>query len=125
VQEAFAQAIRARLEFRGEGSVEGWVWRIVLNQARSVARRARAVDPVAAEAVEVAHGNGHAAEWPELRAAVAALPERQRLVVFLRHYADLEYERIAEVLRIERGTVAATLHSAHAALRRQLGEVPR
>jgi hypothetical protein len=34
VQDGFAQAIRSRAGFRGEGSLEGWVWRIVLNAGR-------------------------------------------------------------------------------------------
>jgi RNA polymerase sigma factor (sigma-70 family) len=51
------------------------------------------------------------------------LPERQRLVLFLRYYADLDYAAIADALEIKSGTVAATLHTAHAALRRQLLEV--
>ena len=38
---------------------------------------------------------------------IAGLPERQRLVLFLRHYADLDYDTIAQVAGIERGTVAA------------------
>jgi DNA-directed RNA polymerase specialized sigma24 family protein len=33
VQEAFARALRDRRKFRGEGSLESWVWRIALNQA--------------------------------------------------------------------------------------------
>ena len=69
--------------------------------------------------------NGHAESWPELRAAVAMLPERQRLAVFLRHYADLDYGQIAEVLGVERGTVAATLHAAHRTLRNRMSEVSR
>jgi RNA polymerase sigma factor (sigma-70 family) len=56
---------------------------------------------------------------------VAALPERQRLVVYLRYYADLDYRAIAEVLGVEVGTVSATLSSAHQALRRSLKEVER
>ena len=56
---------------------------------------------------------------------MAALPERQRLVLFLRYYADLDYRRIAQILRVEVGTVSATLHAAHASLRRALNEVPR
>jgi RNA polymerase sigma factor (sigma-70 family) len=56
---------------------------------------------------------------------VAALPERQRLAVFLRYYADLDYRAIAQVLGIEVGTVSATLSSAHRALRRSLEEVER
>ena len=69
--------------------------------------------------------NGHPPEWPEVRAAVAALPERQRLALFLRHYADLDYEAIATALGVQRGTVAATLHAAHESLRRTLPEVQR
>src|SRR5215218_8362948 len=39
VQEAFATAVRKRGSFRREGPLEAWVWRIVLNAARSDARR--------------------------------------------------------------------------------------
>jgi RNA polymerase sigma factor (sigma-70 family) len=123
VQEAFAKAIRSRFEFRGQGPPEAWIWAIVVNLARSTARRNT---PEAWTTVpEDSTTDGHASDWPELRTAVAALPERQRLAVFLRHYADLDYEQIAEVLQIERGTVAATLHAAHAVLRKQMSEVPR
>jgi RNA polymerase sigma factor (sigma-70 family) len=59
----------------------------------------------------------------ELRVAVARLPERQRTTVFLRYYADLDYTAIGRALGISPGTVAATLSSAHAALRSQLEEV--
>jgi RNA polymerase sigma factor (sigma-70 family) len=123
VQEAFAKAIRARFDFGGHGSLEAWVWAIVVNVARSSARQT-VPEALAERPPEVAATNGHVTEWPELRAAIAALPERQRLAVFLRHYADMGYEQIADVLEIERGTVAATLHTAHAALRKQIGEVP-
>ena len=60
----------------------------------------------------------------DVRSRVAALPERQRLVLFLRYYADLDYQRIAEALEISAGTVGATLNQAHAALRGELREVP-
>jgi RNA polymerase sigma factor (sigma-70 family) len=60
-----------------------------------------------------------------VRVALAALPERQRLVLFLRYYADLDYATIAATLEIAEGTVAATLSSARAALRESLEEVPR
>jgi len=119
VQEAFATAVRKRRSFRGEGPLEAWVWRIVLNAARSDARRsARAlVDRPAAVA------NGRPDRDVELRVAVARLPERQRTTVFLRYYADLDYVAIGQALGISPGTVAATLSSAHAALRSQLEEV--
>jgi DNA-directed RNA polymerase specialized sigma24 family protein len=56
---------------------------------------------------------------------VQGLPERQRLVLFLRHYADLDYGSIAVALSISDGTVAATLHAAHSRLRELLSEVRR
>jgi RNA polymerase sigma factor (sigma-70 family) len=54
--------------------------------------------------------------------AVAALPDRQRLAVFLRYYADLDYAAIATALGVERGTVSATLSAAHHNLSSKLKE---
>jgi RNA polymerase sigma factor (sigma-70 family) len=68
--------------------------------------------------------NGTApSEDARLAAAITLLPERQRLVVFLRYYADLDYESIAKALGIKGGTVAAALNAAHQTLRRSLQEV--
>src|SRR5260221_2052400 len=58
------------------------------------------------------------AEHGSIRTWVAALPERQRLAVFLRYYADLDYRAIGTVLGVEVGTVSATLSAAHTTLRR-------
>jgi DNA-directed RNA polymerase specialized sigma24 family protein len=41
VQEAFARALRDRRRFRAEGTLEAWLWRIVVNVARHVAGRRR------------------------------------------------------------------------------------
>ncbi len=118
VQEAFATAVRKRRSFRGEGPLEAWVWRIVLNVARSDARRF-----VPAVASSEPSTNGHPEDDAELRALLARLPERQRTAVFLRYYADLDYAAIGEALGISAGTVAASLHAAHATLRTRLEEV--
>jgi RNA polymerase sigma factor (sigma-70 family) len=114
VQDAFASAVRNRRSFRGEGPIEGWVWRMVVNAALASRRtRLGRAETVASDGV----ANGHADVDPEIRAAVAALPERQRLVLFLRYFADLDYATIAEALEISPGTVGATLNSARASLR--------
>jgi RNA polymerase sigma factor (sigma-70 family) len=118
VQEAFATAVRKRRSFRGEGALEAWVWRIVLNAARSDVRRG-----TPAPYDEPAGANGHPEEDAELRAALALLPERQRTAIFLRYYADLDYAAIGEALGVTSGTVAATLNAAHRALRNRLEEV--
>lgn len=118
VQEAFTTAVRKRDSFRAEGPLEAWVWRIVLNAARSDVRRS--IAPV--EYGEPSPANGRPEQDAELRAALALLPERQRIAVFLRYYADLDYAAIGEALGIANGTVAATLNAAHAALRSRLEE---
>jgi RNA polymerase sigma-70 factor (ECF subfamily) len=119
VQEAFASAIRSRRRFRGEGPLEAWVWRIVVNAARKARRPARELPG------EPTLNGASPPETRDLRAAIEALPERQRTVLFLRYFADLDYRAIATVLDVTPGTVGSTLNAAHAALRRSLEEVPR
>jgi RNA polymerase sigma factor (sigma-70 family) len=119
VQEAFARALRARHTLRSQERLEPFLWATLVNVCRDERRRER-VGALAAPA-----RNGQAESWPELRAAIAALPERQRLALFLRYYADLDYESIAGALGVERGTVAASLHAAHGTLRAKLKEAPR
>jgi RNA polymerase sigma factor (sigma-70 family) len=119
VQEAFATAVRKRGSFRGEGPLEAWIWRIVLNAARSDLRRSIP----AVDSHEPAANNGYPERDAELRVALARLPERQRIAIFLRYYADLDYAAIGEALGIRTGSVSATLNAAHAALRGQLEEV--
>jgi RNA polymerase sigma factor (sigma-70 family) len=123
VHDAFVRLIRSRHQFRGEGSLDGWVWRTVVNTARSV-RRDTSVRPTDDLWVEPQATNGHAPD-AEVRALLAALPERQRLVLFLRYYADLDYRSIAEALTIQPGTVGASLNQAHTAMKRLLKEVPQ
>jgi RNA polymerase sigma-70 factor (ECF subfamily) len=112
VQEGFADALRKARQWSGSGPLEGWVWRCVVNRARKAPWRGRVVEPAQNEI----GSNGGQADT-DLSVRLAALPERQRLVVFLRYFADLEYREIASVLEIETGTVSATLHAAHANLR--------
>ena len=119
VQEAFAIAVRKRGSFRREGPLEAWVWRIVLNAARSDARRG--IPRVDYD--EATASNGRPERDAELRVALGRLPERQRLAIFLRYYADLDYAAIGQALGIRTGTVSATLSAAHAALQTQLEEV--
>jgi RNA polymerase sigma-70 factor (ECF subfamily) len=118
VQEGFAQAIRKRESFRGDGPLEAWLWRAVLNAALAARRRNGVFDPF--EPVPEPATSDVRNEDEEIRAWVAALPERQRLAVFLRYFADLDYRAIAAALEIKTGTVSATLSAAHAALRRSI-----
>jgi DNA-directed RNA polymerase specialized sigma24 family protein len=62
----------------------------------------------------------HPERDPELDAALRALPARQRLVVFLRYFADLSHAEIATFSGLQLGTVSATLAQAKRTLARRL-----
>jgi RNA polymerase sigma factor (sigma-70 family) len=112
VQEAFARALRDRRKFRGDGSLEAWVWRIALNHALKARRDLRerweldserpAADPAGSD--------------DDVRDALRALPPRRKLVVFLRYFGDLPYGEIARICGVSEGTVAATLSQSHTEL---------
>src|SRR4051812_25480455 len=91
VHDAFVRALRHRGGFRERGPLEGWLWRIVVNEARrrrAIERRAPRSDDGSSAAA------GPTGEHPDtgaIEAIVAELPERQRLALFLRYYADLDY----------------------------------
>ena len=118
VQDAFAEALRKRAMFRGDGPLEGWIWRIALRLAF-----ARRRDIPALPLAEVGESSLPEPDAdPELAAAVRQLPRRRRLVVFLRYFGDLSYAQIAEVCGISEGTVAATLAQARDELSAALDE---
>ena len=118
VQETFATALRERTSFRGDANLDGWLWKTMLNVCRGELRRGRRFSD--AEPPEQAM-NGHTTEWPELRALIAALPDQERHTLYLRYYADLSQNEIAEVLGVRPGTVGAALNHARAKLRTALG----
>jgi RNA polymerase sigma factor (sigma-70 family) len=119
VQDAFAAAIRKQRQFRGEGSLEAWVWRMVVNAALKERKR-RTHSRLNVDDLEL---EAPAKDSTRVAESIARLPERQRLALFLRYYADLDYASIATALQISTGTVGATLNAAHASLRRLLQEV--
>jgi RNA polymerase sigma-70 factor (ECF subfamily) len=124
VQDAFAGVVRGRRGFRGEGPLEAWIWRAVVNAAYNV-RRDEDVTNTHVD-VDVVRSNGYEPrEGSQVGAQIALLPERQRLALFLRYYADLDYRSIAAALGVEVGTVSATLSAAHRSLRRSLAKVER
>jgi RNA polymerase sigma-70 factor (ECF subfamily) len=121
VQDAFASALRHKRQWRRQGSIDSWLWRAVVNAAYDQRRKpGKVVMQAAAEnayervALLDSAGGGRVTE------ALSALPERQRLVLFLRYYGDLEYERIAQILDLKPGTVAATIHQAQQNMKRRL-----
>jgi RNA polymerase sigma-70 factor (ECF subfamily) len=109
-QEGFVAAIRALERFDRSRPFGPWLRTIVARRAIDAARaRAlrREVDAVALESVGCPDVGPPLAD--DLLAAVAALPDEQRIVVVLRHLLELTPTEIAGVVGVPRGTVNSRL----------------
>jgi RNA polymerase sigma-70 factor (ECF subfamily) len=129
VQETIVKAYAGFHLFRAGTNVRAWLFRIMTNTWISSYRSAqRRVDEVLTADIadtrssEAAHPSAELAVLEhmgddEVRDALQALPEGQRLVVY---YADVEgfrYKEIAEILDTPLGTVMSRLHRGRANLR--------
>jgi RNA polymerase sigma-70 factor (ECF subfamily) len=131
VQDVFLRVIRARHTYRPEARFSTWLYRIVFNLAVNRGERMRrphAFDgesgPWDEPADDTAPAPMAALEREDLvqtvRAAVASLPERQRMALVLAKYEGLAYEEVARVLETSEKAVKSMIHRAREALRERL-----
>ena len=119
VAEAYARAWTSWGKLRRHAVPRAWVVRTALNLGVSWWRRRRREVPLADHDGAVPVGPGDVVD-PALIAALRRLPARQREVIALRIFLDLDTESTANVIGIAPGTVTAHLARAVAALRRDL-----
>jgi RNA polymerase sigma-70 factor (ECF subfamily) len=132
-QDALVRAYRALAGYDAERirelRIRGWLATIVLNLCRNRAR-SRTVpstplaplveagwEPRAGDASDPAREALRSADRERLAAHLAALPERYRVPVVLRHVDDLSYAELAAVLGRPEGTLKAQVHRGLALLR--------
>jgi RNA polymerase sigma-70 factor (ECF subfamily) len=142
VQDTWLGVLRGIGGFEGRSSVRTWVFRILVNRARTAGTRERrsvaigdwvpAVDQSRFDAtghwtapperwVEEAENRVNAAKLTKrLRSAVGELPVRQREVVLLRDVEGLSSEEVCGVLEISEGNQRVLLHRARSRLRQVL-----
>jgi len=127
VQDAFERLHRGWPGLRQPSSGLAYVRSSVLNGCRSVHRRAAVARKHAprlagSAAPGVPDAASAADDRGEIAAALRRLPRRQREVLVLRYYLDLDVAEIAGTLRIGRSSVRAAAARGLAALARALGE---
>ncbi len=129
VQETYLKAFRAAGSFEPGTNLRAWLFTILHNTVRNRFRdRARDGESVDTEMAERAADASVASEpggpvtpetlllretlGPELQAAVDALPEAFRQVVWLRDVEEFSYAEIANMLDVPLGTVMSRLSRA-------------
>ena len=120
LQEVFVKVWKALPGFRGDSSIQTWLWRIATNEALSILRKqkvraALSFSSIDAEAERVLDSDpwfdGDAAQR-RLAVAVAKLPAKQRAVFCMRYFEELPYEEISGITGTSVGALKASYHQA-------------
>jgi len=140
VQETYIRAWGQIEELRDPAAAMGWLSRIARNAARDrlrwwKRRRRESFDEAGAPLAHLValadraplpdEALASAEAGAAVTRAVAALPDKHRVVLLLREADGMTYEEIAESLGIAIGTVESRLHRARAALARRLQRLAR
>ena len=130
-QEALTRAWAARHRYDEARPFYPWLYTIVRNACRDAAARSkhRARPGLRSELVPAGSPSalsalaGRQAE-ERVRAAMGRVDEPHREVLVMRHFEDLAYAEIAEILEIPVGTVMSRLYRARKALLQELKKEP-
>jgi RNA polymerase sigma-70 factor, ECF subfamily len=150
VQDTWLAVIRGLDTFQGRASLKTWVYRILVNTAKRRGAREGRTIPLSSlpdgsgPTVDPARFGGPndpfpghwvhpPAAWPspeqnalsgeiraQLVAALAALPDRQRVVITLRDVEGYTAEEVSSILDITPGNQRVLLHRARAFVRQRL-----
>jgi RNA polymerase sigma-70 factor (ECF subfamily) len=138
LQETFLRVVRTIDQYEHTGRFESWLFRITANLARDrLRRKKRRADTVGLDGEAGAYGGttedralvyDHLPDFALLRsesqqriaAAMEKLSEPEREILLLRHYAELPFREIADLLNIPLGTALARAHRALSRLRDEL-----
>ena len=134
-QEAFLRAFKALRTFDLDRPFGPWLYRIATNLSLNHVKRARLptvplevgdeTKPSAIPDVssEPAARFARAEVQMQLREAILSLPPDYRAVIELRHFQEMSYARMAQVLNMPVGTVKTHLFRARRLLRKRLSKV--
>lgn len=125
LQEGFVTVFNKLSQFKFEGSLEGWVRRIMVNKAIEHYRKTSKVYPlldiedVQDELVDATDVQSNIAS-AELLEMIQSLPPMYKMVFNLYIFEDMNHKEIAERLGIVEGTSKSNLFHARMLLRKKL-----
>ncbi|MCL2649104.1 MAG: sigma-70 family RNA polymerase sigma factor [Phycisphaerales bacterium] len=134
VQETFLRIVQRLGKYDDQGKFEAWLFRILVNLVRDHGRsrlrhptqstviesdgeRIEMTDELAAKVPAPHEPLHHREDVDALQVALRKLPEGDRQILMLRHFADMPFKDIARTLNCPIGTVLARAHRALGKLR--------
>lgn len=134
-QEVFITAFQKIKQYRGEGSLRGWLLKVTINLCRSKMRlvswkrllfREATVEETRAHShLYNSAPNAEIENWlinQSLRESIEAMPFKYREVIVLYYYQELTIKEIAQVLAEPESTIKSKLLRGRRLLRHQLEE---
>lgn len=121
LQNVFLKAWKNIHHFRGEAKLSTWLYKIAVNESINFINREKARQGLSADTDDAGFllSNLEADEYfdgeelhKELLKAIAALPEKQRIVFNMRYFDEMKYEDISDVLGTSVGALKASYHHA-------------
>jgi RNA polymerase sigma-70 factor (ECF subfamily) len=113
-QQTFVKAWRAASTYDPERDLAAWIYTIARRTAIDIYRKRSKVTP--SDTIEIAvHAPGLETAWEtfEVRSALDQLPDDERNIIRLSHFAGLSHQEIADHLGIPIGTVKSRSYRAH------------
>lgn len=129
VQQTFTDAIRASDDFRGEASVDTWIWRIGHRQiGKALRRRTRKDAPLVPLAALGPDGDApcqpvsesgldQSRQMQAALACLAELPAAQRELLAMRDLEGLSNDEVAAAMELSVAAVKSRVHRARLSLR--------
>jgi RNA polymerase sigma-70 factor (ECF subfamily) len=120
-QETFVKAFVGLGDFRGDASFYTWLYRIAVNLSLNAIRKRQVLNYLRESALlsrvlPLGEDPLREVEFRDLQSrlekAVEQLPEKQRAVFVLRHYEEMPYEEIAQILKTSVGGLKANYFHA-------------
>lgn len=120
LQNTFIKAWSNLDNFRQESKLYTWLYRIAINESLDFVRRMKNMQNIEMddEAIKISdmlmadkYFDGDEAE-AKLQAAIATLPDVQRLVFNMRYYDNIKYSEMSKMLATTEGALKASYHIA-------------
>ncbi len=122
LQDAFLAAFRRADSFRGDSAVTTWLHRIVVNACLDRLRRRKPTSQLPEYDLADRHDEHASTEVRiDIRNALAALPEGQRMALVLIDMQGLSVVEAAEILEVAEGTIKSRCARGRAAMAELLG----